>query len=33
MEDLIREISMDGKAAYGFADVKNALVTVQLKPC
>ncbi len=25
MEDLIREISMDGKAAYGFADVKNAL--------
>lgn len=25
MEDLIREISMDGKAAYGLADVKNAL--------
>ncbi len=25
MEDLVREISMDGKAAYGFADVKNAL--------
>jgi len=25
MEDLIREISMDGKAEYGFADVKNAL--------
>lgn len=25
MEDLIREISMDGKAAYGFADVRNAL--------
>ncbi|AKB35178.1 putative cell division protein [Methanosarcina siciliae C2J] len=25
MEDLLREISMDGKAAYGFADVKNAL--------
>ncbi|AKB23063.1 mRNA surveillance protein pelota [Methanosarcina sp. WH1] len=25
MEDLIREISMDGKAAYGFDDVKNAL--------
>ena len=25
MEDLIREISIDGKAAYGFADVKNAL--------
>ncbi|AKB73730.1 putative cell division protein [Methanosarcina lacustris Z-7289] len=25
MEDLIKEISMDGKAAYGFADVKNAL--------
>ncbi len=25
MEDLIREISMNGKAAYGLADVKNAL--------
>jgi protein pelota len=25
MEDLLREISMDGKAAYGLADVKNAL--------
>lgn len=25
MEELIREISMGGKAAYGFADVKNAL--------
>ena len=25
MEELIREISMDGKAAYGFADVRNAL--------
>ena len=25
IEDLIREISIDGKAAYGFADVQNAL--------
>lgn len=25
MEDLIREISIDGKSAYGLADVKNAL--------
>ena len=25
IEDLIREISVDGKAAYGFADVQNAL--------